>query len=528
MKSSRRNNTSRLLESWLDLHSRLFLEGVFIGLLTGLIIVLYRFMLIKAETFREKAYYFMEYGSGWVIPVWFLALLLIGYGLGKACKKDPLIGGSGIPQVKGVLWGKIKINWARVLIGKFIGTILAVAGGLSLGRGAPSIQMGAACAQGLSRLMGRFRIEEKYLITCGASAGLAAAFGAPLAGVIFALEEMHKSISPVLLSSAIAASLAADLVAQHFLGQKPIFYFQDLPILPLEKYHYLLILGLFMGILGFCFNKCLVKTLNMFDKSGLPPAVRPVLPLMAAGVIGFFLPQILGGGESLVNDLSKQNLLLTSLLIFVGGKFFFTMFSYGSGVPGGIFLPTLVIGALLGNIFGEVINSYTSIDPKYLHNFIVYAMAAYLTAIIKAPITGSILLTEMAGSFSHLLATLTVSMIAYLVSDLLKTRPIYEVLLERIMVKEKWDEYNEDGENKKVILEIPVCLGSQLDRKKVKNISWPKGCLLVSIMRGTTEIIPKGDTLIHLGDHLIVLTSEARESADRRQLMQLAGECNLK
>lgn len=134
----------------------------------------------------------------------------------------------------------------------------------------------------------------------------------------------------------------------------------------------------------------------------------------------------------------------------------------------------------------------------------------------------------MAGSFSHLLATLTVSMIAYLISDLLNTRPIYEVLLERIMQKEKWDEYSEDDQDKKVILEIPVCLGSQLDRKKVKNIPWPKGCLLVSIMRGTTEIIPKGDTLIHLGDHLIVLTSEARESADRRQLMQLAGECNLK
>ncbi|PKM90040.1 MAG: ClC family H(+)/Cl(-) exchange transporter [Firmicutes bacterium HGW-Firmicutes-12] len=521
----RRSKTSHLLENWLSLRFRLFLEGIIIGVLTGTVIVFYRVMLVHAETLRGNVYYIMQNRSWWIIPIWFFALICLGYLLGRACKKEPLLGGSGIPQVKGIIWGRIKSNWVTVLIGKFIGSLLAVGGGLSLGRGAPSIQMGAAIAQGVSRNLGRLRIEEKYLITCGTSAGLAAAFNAPLAGVIFAIEEMHKNLSPLLLTSALAASLSADLVSRHFFGQKPVFYFADLPVLPLSHYPYLLILGLLMGLFGVYFNYCLQKSLNFYQNSGLPIEFRPILPLIAAGIIGFFLPQVLGGGDTLINELSTLNIALSTLVILVIFKFFFTMFSYGSGVPGGIFLPLLVIGALSGSIFGGLIIKYLNVNPQYLHNFIIYAMAAYLTAIIKAPITGSILLTEMTGSFNHLLATLVVSMSAYLVSDLLKSRPIYEVLLERLMKKDGWSEYKPDAHDNKVIMEIPVCLNSELDRKRVKDISWPKGCLLVSLKRGESEIIPKGDTLIHVGDHLVVLTSENSETSDSNLLTHLAGEC---
>jgi len=155
-------------------------------------------------------------------------------------------------------------------------------------------------------------------------------------------------------------------------------------------------------------------------------------------------------------------------------------------------------------------------------------MAAFLTAIIKAPITGSILLTEMAGSFTHLLATLTVSMTAYLVSDLLRSQPIYEVLLNRLMRKEGWVEYKAGEQRHKSVFELPVCLGSFLDRKRVRDITWPEDCLLVGIRRGETEVIPKGNTLIHVGDQLVVLVDEEKESAARDSLLKLTGDCQLK
>ncbi len=524
----RRSKTSHLLENWLSLRFRLFLEGILIGLLTGLVVVFYRLLLMKSEYLRSKLYSLMQSGLTWTIPFWFLALILMGLLLGWITRKEPLLGGSGIPQVKGILWGRIKANWPTLLIGKIFTTVLAIGSGLSLGRGAPSIQIGASLAQGTSRLLGRLRIEEKYLITCGASAGLAAAFNAPLAGAIFAIEEMHKNLSPILMSSAIAASLAADLVSQHFFSQQPIFFFPDISTLPLEYYPYLLLLGIFMGLLGVLFNRGLQKSLDFYHKSGINPVFRPVLPFIAAGILGFFLPQILGGGENLVNELGTVDFLLPALLILAGGKFIFTLFCYGSGVPGGIFLPMLVTGALLGNIFGLLFTSYAAVDPHYLHNFIVYAMAAFLTAIIKAPITGSILLTEMAGSFTHLLATLTVSMTAYLVSDLLRSQPIYEVLLNRLMRKEGWVEYKAGEQRHKSVFELPVCLGSFLDRKRVRDITWPEDCLLVGIRRGETEVIPKGNTLIHVGDQLVVLVDEEKESAARDSLLKLTGDCQLK
>lgn len=518
-----KNKTSTVLTHWLDFRFKLFLEGILIGLITGVVIVLYRILLEDAEELRISLYSFVSHGSWLPILLLFAGLALIGYFLGMIVKYEPMVSGSGIPQVKGVLLSQVKMNWLRIITAKFFGGILAIGAGLSLGREGPSVQIGAAAGQGVSRLLGRLRIEEKYLITSGASAGLAAAFNAPLAGVIFALEEMHKSFSPIVLTSAMAASLTADFLSRHFFGQKPIFTFDALSTLPLNYYPFLIVLGLIIGVFGVLFNSGLVASLNLYKKMRIPKEFRPVIPLLAAGFLGFLLPEVLGGGHKLIDTLGARDIALSTLIVLVIVKFLFTMLSYGSGAPGGIFLPLLVIGALTGNIFGDILHQFVNIDATYIKNFIVLAMAAYFTAIVRAPITGSILITEMTGSFSHLLSMATVSMTAYLVADILKSKPVYEVLLERILRKNGSENWG-DAHNK-VIMEMPVCLGSKLDNKRIMDINWPKDCLLVGIKRGETEIIPKGNTLIRMGDYLIILTNEDKEPLAKEAIGTLAGEC---
>jgi Trk K+ transport system NAD-binding subunit len=159
----------------------------------------------------------------------------------------------------------------------------------------------------------------------------------------------------------------------------------------------------------------------------------------------------------------------------------------------------------------------------YINNFITLAMAAYFTAIVKAPITGSILITEMVGSFSHLLALTTVSITAYVVTDILKSKPIYEMLLERLL-KNRGESKLTGDERNKVLLEIAVTIGSNLDRKMVRDIKWPDHCLLVALKRGEAEMIPKGDTLIYAGDYLIVLTNEDNAGHAKSLLLTMAGE----
>ncbi len=166
--------------------------------------------------------------------------------------------------------------------------------------------MGATVGQIISRSLGRLKIEEKYLITCGASAGLAAAFNAPFAGVIFALEEMHKNFSPTVLISVMAASISADVVTQNFFGQQPIFNFQNIHTFPLRYLFYLIGLGILCGLFGFLFNISLIKSSDFYKNIRLPKLLHPVIPLFIAGVLGFYLPEVLGGGNNLVQP-PKRN-----------------------------------------------------------------------------------------------------------------------------------------------------------------------------------------------------------------------------
>lgn len=186
----------------------------------------------------SKFIYSYEHRNPWFIPIWFLILLILAYVVGIMVKRDPMISGSDIPQVEGVLLGQLEMNWWKVIFRKFIGGVISIGAGLSLGREGPSIQLGAAVGQGVSKIFKRVRIEEKYLMTSGASAGLSAAFNAPFAGVIFALEEIHKNFSPLVLLAAMFASVTADFVSKEFFGLKPVFYFNNLQIIPLKYYMY--------------------------------------------------------------------------------------------------------------------------------------------------------------------------------------------------------------------------------------------------------------------------------------------------
>lgn len=511
MNSNNKHNTYNTLFHWHSFRIKLIFEGIAIGIITGLLIVMYRYALTKAGVFLA-AIYDIIYVKPIIVLPWIGSLIIIGYIVGLMVKNQPMISGSGIPQVEGVLLRKIDMVWWKVILGKFIGGVLSIGSGLSLGREGPSVQLGAAVGQGFSKVFNRVKIEEKYLITSGASAGLAAAFNAPLAAVMFALEEVHKNFSPLVLLSTLSAALSAVFVASSFFGLKPVFTFENLPILPLKFYFYIIILGIIIGILGVMFNKFLLKTQDIYsNQKWLPKEMRIVVPLLISVVLGIILPQVLGGGHHLITSLVTGNLPLTILVILLLVKFLFTMASYGSGAPGGIFLPLLAIGALIGNLYGVALVNFMNFDSMYINNFIILAMAGYFTAVVRAPITGTILITEMTGSFSHLFSLAIVSIVAYIVADILASKPIYESLLERFL-HNTGEKISIGNKKNKHLLEFAVCMGSELDGKQIKEVNWPHQCLLVAVKRGEDEILPKGDTVIIPGDYLIVLTNEDKVS----------------
>lgn len=436
--------TDNLLELLVDKRRfslRLLLEGLAVGLGAGISISVFRYLLAGSEILRPVIYHNLREaladGQWQWLALYILSFIIIAYLLKLIVAREPMCTGSGIPQIKGILQGDMSMRWFSVLWSKIIGGVLAIGAGMSLGREGPSVQIGACVGQGLSQTGRRTRFEGRILMTAGAGAGLAAAFNAPLAGVIFGLEEMQKTISPALLLTGITASITAATVTEVVFGMSPVFSMGYLLPLPLNLFDVLVAAGIVIGLLGRLFNIALAYSLNTYSRLGLSGVKKPLVPLVLAGILGFVLPEILGGGNLLVDSLVVTDYTIGFLCFLFVGKFLFTMICFGSGVPGGIFLPMLVLGAAGGAVLAKLLVLAGLLPAMYYADIIVFGMAAYFSSVVKSPVTGSILILEMTGSFQHMLALLVVSLTAYVISDLTGGRPVYDELLDRALGKSK-------------------------------------------------------------------------------------------
>ena len=473
-------------------------EGMMIGGIAGLVIVLYRIVLECAGIWLDQILEFC--GKDPIrIAGWFLVLLLLAWLVGRLVKYEPM------------------------LPAKFFGGFLCLLGGLALGREGPSIQLGAMVGKGVSKGLDRGTTEERFLLTCGASAGLAAAFHAPLAGVMFSLEEVHKNFSVSVLVSVMTASLTADFMASTVMGVESVFQFEIIRALPQEYYGMILALGIVLGVLGAFYNWFTLKVQAVYRSAERFSVTQKLMvPFLCAGVLGFTMPEFLGSGHALLDYLTTEDVLLGTVLFIFAGRFIFSAVCFGSGAPGGIFFPLLVLGGYIGGAFATVCVQYTGLDMMYINNFVVLAMAGYFAAIVRAPLTGIILIFEMTGSMSQMLTLSIVSVVAYMVATLLKSKPIYESLLERIL--EQRGKEPEGKRGQKVLTNFVVLQGSVLEEALVRDIEWPNNCLLVAIQRGSDEIIPRGRTRLQTGDVLVAMTDEPDVPAVHDEMERLCRE----
>ncbi|MDR1948859.1 MAG: ClC family H(+)/Cl(-) exchange transporter [Spirochaetaceae bacterium] len=408
-------------------------ESIIIGLITGFVVVAFRYALSRVDVFRAWLYGTLPRLPFYWTLLWTTGLGALGLFLGWAAKVRPMIRGSGIPQIKGALARQLTLDWVPELPLKIITGILGLGAGLSLGREGPSIQIGAYVGKGVLTVLRRPHRERQILIVSASAAGLAAAFNAPLSGVLFALEELSASFSPLYLACAMGASMMADLTAGYFFGLGPIFDFRHVAVLPLGNFPWILLLGILCGLLGDLFKRTLYGAQNWYERLRLPQIVRPVIPLLLSVPLGFFLFDVSGGGHGLIESLSRGERTLELLILILGGKILFTALCYGSGTAGGIFLPLLACGALAGDILGELLTMAGFAAAGQNLNFMILGMAAFFTAVVKAPVTGIILILEMSGNFNHLGSLVLVCLSAFVTTELIASRPVYTVLLERML-----------------------------------------------------------------------------------------------
>lgn len=303
--------------------------------------------------------------------------------------------------------------------------------------------MGAAIGQGLSeRCFHNDQRVTKTLLACGVAAGLSAAFSAPLAGTMFLLEEIVFNFKPQIWLTALAAAICSDAVTIVFFGTKPCLFLPITINLPLRAYPIMIVLGMVLGIFAYLYQYCLLNLRWWFSKiPHLPVRYHSIIPLLMIIPVGLWQPKLLGGSHLFINFIAAQTRhvqpnhyeqLLCWMLIFLIVRFIVSMVSYGATVPGGIFMPILVIGALLGCLSAPLMIQAHLMPATAFINIVAFSMAAYFGAIEKAPFTAILLITEMVGSIEQILPMTIMTFVAYLVNDLLGGRPIYTALREEI------------------------------------------------------------------------------------------------
>jgi CIC family chloride channel protein len=337
--------------------------------------------------------------------------------------------GSGVPQTKAALFARDGFISLRTVLGKFFCTAATLASGIPLGREGPSVQVGAGIASVLGRWLGLRPERVRQLIPVGAAAAVAAAFNTPMAAVLFSLEEVMGDLNAPVLGSVVLASATSWAMMRLLLGNNPLFVVPQYTLVhPLELGIYAL-LGVLGGFLSVAFTQLLLRMRKFFLR--LPRKTRwlqPVAGGLTIGLIGLFVPQALGVGYSYVGQALNGSMALKLLLLLVVLKLLGVTVAYASGNAGGIFGPSLFLGAMLGGAVGTVAHhllpAYTATPGAYA----LVGMGALFAGIVRAPMTSVLMIFEMTRDYAVIVPLMIANLTSLFIARRLQKEPIYEAL----------------------------------------------------------------------------------------------------
>jgi chloride channel protein, CIC family len=411
----------------------LALLSLFVGGISGLVCATFRLVLQRADTLRGGLIAFAhgEGALGFLLVVaGAAAATAIAAGLVRRISPDAE--GSGIPQVEAAISGGERGRPVPNAIVKFVGGLLAIGSGLALGREGPSVQMGHSIADIIARLFRRGDLDSRVLFAAGAGAGLATAFNAPIAGAVFVLEELLRRFDTRTATAALGSSAGAIAVARVLLGPLPDF---TVPVQPFPGFATVpvqLVLGFVAGLAGALYIHAIMGSLAVSDRAArVPVAVRAGLIGGLVGLLGWYAPRLVGGGDAITQDTLVGADALSPIVLIFAVRFALGPLSYAAGTPGGLFAPMLVLGAQIGVVFGRLCGQWFPDVAATPTAYGVVGMTAFFTAVVRAPLTGIVLATEMTGNVNLLLPMLAACFGAMVVTNLLGIPPIYDLLRER-------------------------------------------------------------------------------------------------
>ena len=502
------------------------IAGIISGILVGFFNYFARYLIQWSETIYKGVLEHL-----WAIPLFFAGLIGLAFLMALLHKYIPNVRGSGIPNVEGSVRGYLSYRSGRTLLGTFIGSFMSYIAGLPLGSEGPSVQIGAMGSQGITQLLKAKLTWRRYVMAGGAGAGIAVAFNAPLTGIIFAMEECQKRLSPITLlcgSSAVIFGTATfrtlGMIIKDLKWSSTTMLFNIEGLMPLGNLNelsewgefagvmgMLAFMGIILGILAVVFNVLLVRSQKFTDKyvKQFPYWARLVIAFVMTGVFGLIFTKFFEdgfafvntGGHSLIDTLChnglKYSVLLLLLIIFV--RMILILLCFNAGATGGLFIPMLAMGALSGAVLGKMFIAM-GMNEEYFPALVLIAMTTFFGASVRAPITAIVLIVELSGYNSDFLPTGIAIFTAFLVAELMGNTPLYDSLLERLR-----EQNNEDEKTVKRSFGVLVEQGAFVIGRRIKDIIWPANGLVTEIVKSDGEsIVPDGETVLQEGDKLTI------------------------
>lgn len=393
-----------------------------IGALVGLMVV--AFILL---TGRLAAHMYPAGGAAWrrvLVPT--LGALVTGILLARMF---PDARGSGIPQTRSAIFIHDGAIGMRTVIGKFLCCSASLASGIALGREGPSVHIGAGVASVIARRLGLGTVQVRWLVPVGASAALAAAFNTPIAAVLFSLEEIMGDLHAPILGSVVLSSTTSWMVLHLVLGDEPLFHVPAYRLVSPSELGIYAVLGIVGGLGSVAFVKLLLRMRRWF--MALPRRMAWLYPTaggLGVGLLGWFVPQVLGVGYDQVDRVLGGDVVLSMAATLAVLKIFATALCYASGNAGGIFGPSLFIGAMLGGAVGAVAERVFPGASAGPGAYALVGMGTAFAGIVRTPLTSVIMIFETTRDYTIIVPLMISNMIAFWISQRLQREPIYEAL----------------------------------------------------------------------------------------------------
>lgn len=507
--------------------------GALTGVVTSIVVNLYKWCAKYVIRFSEEGYHYLAENL-FLIPIilgiFILPALLFAY----IYKRIPNLRGGGIPTSIGILRGIIPFKWVRNLIGIFFMSLVSFLVGVPLGNEGPSVQMGVALGRGSVYSFGKkFRAWDRYSMTDGACAGFSVATGAPISGVLFAIEEAHHRISPMIImiaaTSVMTASLMTELLAPILGVSKSLFPAFSLPTLSIKDVWMPLLVGVVMGFFAVLFLNYYKIIFKFFNKTlrKIPHGWKIFIVFAMTLTAGLFSVSFVSTGHELILELLSHKTTIVMLILLLIVRSTLTLCANSNRITGGIFLPLLAIGTTVAALLAALLTKAFGLDTSYHTVIIVLGITACIAGIMKMPLTAIVFSVEALSCYENIIFVIIAVGIAYVITEIFGVESINDCVLENLA-----HEINEGKTTSIIDKYVTVGSGAFAEGMHVRDIFWPNGMFVLSHKH--TLPIDKRDKravkAIHEGDILHVRCTTYDLGRTQEELCAILGkgaECSL-